>query len=222
MSRNMARKIRELRRRLDMNQSELARAIGGVDQATVSKWERGLQSPNAQRTARLAELAGESYGNWLGVRPLESADAQSRTYNVVGELMAGAWREAIEWAPDDQYTVAVPVAPGMPDIPLRGYVVRGPSMNKLYPDGALVFVAATIANGLTPKSGQRVLVQRRNRDGLYEATLKEYVEDSTGRWLWPRSYDPEHQAPLQVGKNGEEEVTITGIVMASFINEALR
>ncbi len=222
MTMKLANKIRELRRRLDLNQTEFARMIGEKDQSLISKWERGLQSPNAQRTAKLAELAGESIGTWLGIKPLERADAQSRTYNVVGELRAGDWREAIEWGADDQYTVAVPVAPGMPDIPLQGYVVRGPSMNKLYPDGALVFVAATIANGIAPKSGQRVLVQRRNKDGLHEATLKEYVEDATGKWLWPRSYDPEHQAPLKVGKSGEEEVTITGIVMASFINEALR
>ena len=66
----------------------------------------------------------------------------------------------------------------------------------------------------------RVIVQRRNADGLFEATLKEYVVDEHGKkWLWPRSYDPEHQSPVQY--KGGNEVTITG-VMASFIVEALR
>lgn len=144
-----------------------------------------------------------------------------RRIRVVGELRAGDWREAIEFAPDDQFDVSAPMHPGLPDIPLRGFIVRGPSMNRLYPDGTLVFVAATIANGITPKNGQRVLVQRMDKRGLVEATLKELVVNEDGsKWLWPRSTDPQHQAPILYGKTGEEEVTITGIVMASFVMEA--
>lgn len=173
---------------------------------------------------RIAEMAGQSVGEFLGLRPLANRAVSLRTYPVVGELAAGVWRESIEWDPDDQYEVPAPVmAPGMPNVPLRGYVVRGNSMNRIYPDGTLVFVAATIANGIAPKNGNRVLVSRRNRDGLYEATLKEYVvDDSGGKWLWPRSYDPEFQAPIPYRNTAAEEVTITGVVMASFILEALR
>src|SRR6185437_6658274 len=83
------------------------------------------------------------------------------------------------------------------------------------------FAAATISNGLRPMNGDHVIVARRNRDGLFEASLKEYVlNDDGSRWLWPRSTDPEHQAPLQYG--GAEEVTITGIVKASYVTRPRR
>lgn len=218
----MAEKIKQLRTSLGLRQVEFAERVD-VDQSIVSKWERGLQEPNAERTVRLAELAGQTVGEWLGLRPMTSRDAHTRTYKIVGELRAGDWKEAIEFAPDEQHDVAIPMAPGMPDIPLQGYIVRGNSMNQIYPDGTLVFVAATIANRIQPRSGQKVLVQRRNADGLYEATLKELVIEQDGTpWLWPRSTAPEHQAPIAWRSTDTEEVTVTGVVMASFIMEALR
>lgn len=219
---NLGGKIRKLRESLGLEQVDFAKLFG-VPQSTVSKWELGKQRPNGERTAKIAELAGQTVGEFLGLRPLKKREAGARTYRVVGTLQAGAWKEAIEWDYDDQYDVPVPLPAGMPDIHLKGYVVGGPSMNKIYPDGAVVFVAATIANKLQPQNGQRVLVQRRNKDGLYEATLKEYIVNDDGtRWLWPRSYDPEHQAPVQYKGTNAEEVTVTGIVMASFIMEAVR
>lgn len=74
-----------------------------------------------------------------------------------------------------------------------------------------------------PKSGDRVVVQRVSTDGLYEVTLKEYVVDENGKtWLWPRSTDPDHQAPIRyVSKGrGTEGVHILGVVVASFVVEA--
>lgn len=220
---DIAKRIKALRHRLGMNQTEFGKRIG-VDQSTVGRYERGEQKPKAEATAMLAELAGQTVGEFLGLRPILNREVIVRTFPVVGERQAGVWRESVEWDPEDQYEVPAPVmGPGMPGFPLRGYVVRGTSMNRIYPDGTLVFVASTIANGISPKNGNRVLVSRRNRDGLYEATLKEYVVDESGnKWLWPRSFDPEFQAPVPYKNTTTEEVTITGIVMASFILEALR
>lgn len=220
---DIAKKIKALRKRLEMTQAEFGAKIG-VDQSTAARYEAAKQLPKAEATAKIAELAGQTVGEFLGLRPLVNREISARTYPVVGELAAGVWRETFEWDPDDQYEVPAPMmAPGMPNYPLKGYVVRGNSMNRIYPDGTLVFVAATIANGLKPKTGNRVLVSRRNRAGLYEATLKEYVVDDAGaKWLWPRSYDPEFQAPIPYRSTDTEEVTITGVVMASFILEALR
>lgn len=223
MKTSIADRIKRLRKDLGLNQTEFAARLGGGDQSLISKWERGEQLPNAEHSARLASMAGLTIGQWHGIRPLEESEVTGRKYRVVGEVRAGAWREAIEWDYDDQYDVPVPPLPGVPNIPMTGYVVGGPSMNRIYPDGTIVFVAATVANGIKPKSGQRVLVQRRNTNGMYEATLKELVIDENGKkWLWPRSYDPEHQAPLALKSNDAEEITITGVVMAAFMTEAIR
>ncbi|WP_181168642.1 MULTISPECIES: helix-turn-helix domain-containing protein [unclassified Mesorhizobium] len=217
---SMAEKIKALRARLGIDQKELSAKIG-VDQSTVSKYERGVQEPKREPNMKLADLAGVAYGEWVGVEPVEPDDVRARMVTVVGELCAGDWREAIEWDHDDQYKVPALLDPDMPGYPLQGYIVRGTSMNNYYPDGAVVFVAATIANGLRPVHGDHVIVTRRDRQGLVEASLKEYVLGEDGvRWLWPRSSDPQHQAPLQYG--GAEEVTITGIVQASFITRPRR
>jgi transcriptional regulator with XRE-family HTH domain len=49
------RDIVALRERLGVSQAELGRRLG-VDQATVSRWERGLQAPEPRIQVRLSEL----------------------------------------------------------------------------------------------------------------------------------------------------------------------
>jgi transcriptional regulator with XRE-family HTH domain len=217
----IAEKIKELRSSLGWSTTQLAKHIG-VNQSTVSKYELGVQEPKTEPNQKLAELAGMTLGQWLGVEPL-AEDARARTVVIVGELQAGYWREAVEWDHDAQYPVSVYLDPDTPNYPLQGYIVRGTSMNRIYPDGTVVFVASTISNGLHPEDGQYVLVTRRNKDGLYEASLKEYVVERDGTInLMPRSYDPEHQKPLVVDDGNAEEVTITGVVMGAYLTAPRR
>lgn len=215
----IGQRVKKLRKEVGLTQTDLAKQCG-VDQATVSKWERGIDKPGSKSIAVLADMAGVPVSAFLGIKPAPRNTTQTvKTFRVVAPLQAGVWREAVEWPPDEQYDVPIPWHPNMPDMPMTGYLVQGNSMNKVYPSGSLVFVSSTIANGLKPKSGQRVLVQRRNKDGLFEATLKEYIVDENGKkWLWPRSHDPEFQAPIEVGKS-DDDITITGVVMYSFIAE---
>jgi transcriptional regulator with XRE-family HTH domain len=53
--RNRAHEIVALRTSLGLSQAELARQVG-VDQATVSRWERGLQAPDPRARVQLSEL----------------------------------------------------------------------------------------------------------------------------------------------------------------------
>ncbi len=217
---NLADKIKALRIKLGLTTGQLASRIG-VDQSTVSKYELGKQRPKGEPNQKLAELAGISIGEWLGIEPVSAMDVRTKMVPVVGELCAGDWREAIEWEHDDRYEVPALLDAGLPGYPLQGYIVRGSSMNRYYPDGAVVFAAATISNGLNPVNGDHVIAVRRDRRGMFEASLKEYVVESDGsKWLWPRSSDQEHAAPLKF--DGAEEVTITGIVQASFITRPRR
>lgn len=217
---NIADKIKALRTRLGMTATQLAQKIG-VDQSTVSKYELGKQRPKDEPNQRLAELAGVTIGEWLGIEPVSAMDVRTKMVPVVGELCAGDWREAIEWEHDDRYEVPALLDAGMPGYPLQGYIVRGSSMNRYYPDGAVVFAAATISNGLHPANGDHVIAVRQDKRGLIEASLKEYVVEVDGsRWLFPRSTDPQHQAPLKY--DDADEVTITGIVQASFITRPRR
>lgn len=96
-------------------------------------------------------------------------------------------------------------------------------MNRVFPEGTTVYAALTMSYR-EPEHEDRVIVIRKDKHGLVKATLKELViKDDGKRWLWPRSYDPEHQAPIQyVRGDGDDSVTISGIVVASLVLESSR
>lgn len=151
---------------------------------------------------------------------------------VIGAVEAGAWREALEYLPDDdQPFVDVPPDPRYPSSRRFALQVRGPSMNLVYPEGSHVIVipAMDLGEGWTAQDGQRVIVQRVNDTGECEATVKEFKIDGDGAaWLWPRSSHPEFQQPWRVPDdwhgNGDfdehsDNLRITGLVVQSLRNE---
>ena len=57
----MKEKIRALREAKGLSQAELAEALG-LDQTTVSAWERGVSEPTVFNLRRLADLLGVEPG----------------------------------------------------------------------------------------------------------------------------------------------------------------
>ena len=224
--RNLSKKIKDLRLSLGMKQGDFAKAVGDVDQSTVSKWENDMQKPAASQMVRIASLANITAEQFLGIKlPGAPSTIEGRTVRVTGELQAGSWSEAIDWPEEDQYEVPAPLPQQWADFPVHARLVSGPSMNRVYPDGTVVYIVPLQALGRKPLNGERVAVQRVDEAGNYEATLKEYVVDEQNKvWLWPRSYDPQHQAPLPYvdGRRRGGNVTIIGVVVASFVIETAR
>lgn len=215
-------RIRTARKAKKLTQKQLARLIP-TDESSISRWERDDQGITLDNAVALAAALGVSV-QFLqtGEEVLPVGNKNMRLIRVVGEVQAGVWREAIEWPPEDQDEIAVLTPPEYRNLVMSAYVVRGSSMNLYYPSGTHVVIASTIANGIAPKNGSKVLVSRRNTDGQYEATLKEYVISPDGKvWLWPRSDDPQHQEPIPYTDGDTEEVTVTGIVALSQITESL-
>lgn len=60
----MKEKIRALREAKGLSQTELAEALG-VDQTTVSAWERGVAEPTLSNLRRLADVLGIAPGELL-------------------------------------------------------------------------------------------------------------------------------------------------------------
>jgi transcriptional regulator with XRE-family HTH domain len=211
----LGQKIKILRKNLGLNQTEFAKLIGVEEQSTISKWERGDQQPGAERSARLANLAGVSINEWLGLDTAGTSGGGGRNVNIVGELKADTWIDSLLWPQERHYSVAFPLPPTAPEQVLQGFILRGTSMNRIYADGSIILISRTEKKS-KPKPGQRVLVIRRNKADKVEATLKEYAVDADGtEWLWPRSSDPRYQAPLELKSTREMDVTIAGVVMAS-------
>lgn len=191
-----------------------------MPQATISKWERDQQKPDSTHTVRIARMAGLTPAQFLGIPDLGEVEVRNHRVPLVGQLQAGAWREPVSY--DEQSYVEAPLPDAFADLDVQAFEVAGPSMNRLYPEGTIVYAASPMRYR-EPQSEDRVIVVRTNKTGQVEVTLKEYVVAENGqKWLWPRSYDPEHQAPLQFRDGSGEDVVITGIVVGAFILEASR
>lgn len=147
---------------------------------------------------------------------MRSLDEQSWIW-CVGEAAGGAWREAFEWPRDEWLPVALAIKddryPGIKRSALR---VKGDSMDQLYPDGSFVVFVRFADVGRGPRAGDRVVVIRR-RQGLMEATIKEYSRDARGRrWLLPRSTNPAYSAlPLEQPADDGEEVEVVALIVGS-------
>jgi repressor LexA len=140
---------------------------------------------------------------------------------VSGEVQAGEWREAVEWDSSLWYAVDVPLATRFRQ-QARALQVSGRSMDLLYQPGDVILWVSCY-DFREPKNLDRVVVYSHRKDGMIEATVKEYREEATGRWLWPRSSDPTFQAPVNLFDLGSmvESVEIVGVVVGSYRAEIL-
>jgi len=219
----VGRRIRELRKSLQCDQGAFA-IFFGVNQSTISRWESGEDTPSALHVNKLAEMAQVNVQYFIeGVSDVPQEFESTIGAKIVGTVAAGQWLETVEWHPDDQYNIYLPIGRGLESLEIKGFLVQGASMNKVYPPGSIVFATPTIANEFQPRDGQRVLVQRKNRSGEYEITVKEFrIEEDGSGWLWPNSDDPYHQSPIMDivdEEEGIEDVVITGVIVAAFIYE---
>ena len=190
------------------------RALGLSERKMLSQANLGEKSiyhlrrghaPKPSTLAKLEALLGLPPAFLLdaagGKRPQSSKDHHGvavETIFVKGAIQAGIWRSALEWEPGDWYAIHIPTSRKFPHSERFGLEVRGSSMDMHYPEGTVVMVVKfdSIARGPVP--GEHVVVLRRERSSdEFEATLKEYQRDASGRHLlWPRSTDPEYQVPI--------------------------
>lgn len=158
-------------------------------------------------------------GELLGDVPAAKVFGTERV-TVIGRVQAGLFAEANELPLEDQFDIDVPLDPRYQRLPKRALKVVGSSMNLVYPEGSFVVVISPFELGIgyQHRNGQKVVVQRRDRLGMYEATVKEFVRDASGRpYLWPRSDDPQFQTPWPYPEGEEDaEVAIVAVVVGSY------
>jgi phage repressor protein C with HTH and peptisase S24 domain len=146
-----------------------------------------------------------------------------RLIRVVGEIQAGEPVEALEWPIGQQYEIPLPIAEAFHKFPVQALVVRGPSMDEVYPDGSMIVCIKFMDLGRNPRSGERVVALRSQPSGLYEASVKEFRIDRDGMArLWPRSSHPDFQQPITVEDQlaAGETLSITHLVIGSYRPEA--
>lgn len=187
----------------------------GVDKNSIYNFlNRHSQSLDLRTYAKLARAVESPVWGLTGDEP----EPQSPTLIwVVGSVEAGTFREAVEWDPSLWFSVDIPV-PERFRGKAKALQVRGSSMNVDYPEGSIA-VWVDVLDFRPPRPGDDVLVYAHGHDGGIEASLKELkVDDQGRRWLWPRSFDPLHQAPIDIAAPPENVRTIEvqGIVIGCY------
>ncbi len=143
---------------------------------------------------------------------------------VHGIVQAGHWAPANEEPFEDWKQISLP----RPDTHEGhfGLKVKGPSMNKVYPEGTILVCVPIHLFNHDLTQGEHVIVQRFDGDYV-EATVKELQYDDNGQiWLWPRSDHPEYQTPIKLPKNSDkhedhehnsgEQIHVTAVVVADY------
>jgi len=195
---------------LGISEAEVARRVG-ISSRRFSYYVNDEREPEFDMLAKIAKALEWKSSQLIAAAEGDAPRARLRSVSVRGHVQAGDWREALEWPQDDWYEVPLPPDPRWPRASRFALEVRGPSMNRLFPDRSVIYCALFDDIGDEPKNGDRVVVERVNRDGLFEATVKEYVIDEDGRrWLWPRSTHPDHQQPIPLpeppGQRGPQKI----------------
>lgn len=172
----------------------------GIRESTLRNFLDGRSQSLTSRTlVLLASAIDTSVSDLLGER---LAGGHTEQCHVLGAVQAGYWREALEWPEDEWFPIIFPADRRYRDVRRFGLMVRGPSMNLVYPEGATLVCVRFEDLGRGPRHGERVICQRRNREGFVEATVKEFVLQGGEAWLWPRSDHPEYQVPYRLSPPG--------------------
>jgi len=193
-----------------MTQAAVAERLG-IDLTNYNRLENGKVELTYNRMVELAEI--------FHVEPVDliSDSKSGKTVLVRGCVAAGSWHEALEWDEADWYEVSVPAVPGLNSVALYGAETRGPSMNRIYPEGTVIVFTSLIERPEPLEVGKRYVVEREKPDGLREATVKALAKDETGTlWLMPDSTDPRHQEPIPLEGEDGEIIRVIGRVVYSF------
>ncbi len=132
---SLGQRIRRVRAKLGQKQADFAKHFG-VDQSTISKWEKGTQIPESYHLDILADLEGESEGGEADSP--ENVQSLFTLVPVVGDIGAGAVVHAIEGDRSTRATGYVKAPRGFGAV--EALRIRGDSMWPAYHDGDLVFI----------------------------------------------------------------------------------
>lgn len=178
-------RIAELRRRAGITQRELADRLG-ITQQAVWYYENGRREIKSGMLIAMSEALGCTVSELLGLEPSEGVVlphvSEISKVPIVGRIAAGTPREAFAQSSDycDTPSSLVEGRSGC-----FWLVIAGNSMNRIFPDGALVLIdpSAEVRNG----DVAAVFV---NGD---DATIKRVCFEGDSVRLHPESWDPEYK-----------------------------
>lgn len=172
------------REAIGWSQQDMAEALKS-SQGTISRYELNKRVPDYDRIREISDVSGLSVAYLMGLSDdpfSEPTRGPVHMRPVLGRIAAGTPREALEQS-DERHAVSDDVYRDHP----HGFwlQVAGNSMNRLFPDGALIYVDmdAELRNG-------DVAVVNVNG---YDATVKRIYWEPGAIRLKPDSWDMDYQ-----------------------------
>lgn len=216
-----ADRLRDARQRAGFSSAAEAAQRFGWAEPAYRHHENGTRNFGLDAAKRYGRAFRVKPGWLLGLENVDAsavADPQGSTHlTVTGSVAAGVWREPGQL--DERFRINLPSP--IPDADRYGLVVEGHSMDLAYEPGTVLdCVSAFSKDGLRPKTGDHVIVERRRTDGLRELTVKEYREEGGLFLLVPRSTKSEFKPIEYPGPDadgsGDETVQVVGYVLAPY------
>ena len=209
----MTAQLKKIRKKRGLSQADVAARLG-IQVETYNRLENEKTDLTLSRMKELAEI--------LDVEPTDliANSFAMRKVHVRAFVEAGSWHDTADWPEDEWYDVAVPDAPDFRHSALYGAETRGPSMNRIYPEGTVVIFTSFIEHPEDITPGKKYIVERERPDGLRETTVKTLWQDEEGEfWLVPESTDPRHRTPIELNAAEGYTIRITGKVVYSVRRE---
>ncbi|MFB9942799.1 LexA family protein [Gluconobacter oxydans] len=215
--------IEQMMKAQNTNPKRLAKEAGVGPTYVRDIIEGRSLDPKTGKLTQIATALGCKLDDLLGkgssITPVHTTQIEVR-----GDVQAGVWREAIEWPQADWYAITVPLDTAFAGLHRYGLLVKGDSMDKVFPDGSIAVVINLADLGRMPKTGEVVVaVHRSKTSDEFEATVKAVqVLESGEMILWPQSTNPDFATPLRIPAGacehdaGMPDVFIQALVVASY------
>lgn len=215
---------------LKLTQTDVANFCG-VTQQAIQKMEDGevLRPRYMDELAEILKVnkiwLKTGKGDMLPPSFVDNQYLQLSGINVIGEVEAGIWREAVQWDESEIFQIPYGVNEKYHN-KAYGLRIRGDSMNLAYPEDTIVIVVSIYDYDGEIATGKRVIVERCLKNGVCEATAKELEIINGHAKLWPRSTNQKYQDPIDISwpyetpqEIGLETVIIKGVIIGSYRSE---
>lgn len=226
---DVAQKIEARMNDLGMNPASVSKAAGLPRDAVRDILTGRSKNPRTDTLQKVAAAlqVRTSYllPDYMGAEDESGEVAPSSDQQMLPvkyETAGGRWL-AVDEIRDEPYGYETALRiKGYENIPQWLERVRGDSVNRRLPDGALAHVLDAVALEYEPKNGNLVVVVRTRAQGAFiERSIKEVVVTSRGVELWPRSFNPEWDKPLHltagIREGDDVDVNIVGVVFTAYI-----
>ncbi len=164
---------------------------------------------------------GAEHGAAAAGSALTTLPGELTTLKILGSILGGAvWSESVFIEPEGEEHVSF----NLPSLYSgKTFAVRlaGSSMDQMLPAGAILGCVAVADYLQQIRSGDIVLMVRRNQGGLFQTSVKQYLLEGTRHFLAARSADPRRAERVELftpldspGAKGHQDFFIYAMVLS--------